>query len=35
MKLRYNGFKGYYTIWKKHYPHLESRDEHVPDSRDL
>lgn len=20
MKLRHNGFKGYYYIWKKHYP---------------
>ncbi|CAI8044836.1 Translocon-associated protein subunit gamma [Geodia barretti] len=25
MKLRFNGFKGYYTLWKKHYPQLESQ----------
>lgn len=31
MKLRYHGFKGYYVLWKRHYPDVSKDNDYVLD----
>ena len=35
MKLRYDGFKGYYVLWKRHYPDVSSGNDDTMDISEI